>query len=463
MSFTSELSDPTEVELRARAPEGELPRLLAGIPAGGALALSEHVRLHGRLPALRGHGRRADHEHAEQLLREVEDAGLLGHGGAAFPLARKLRAVAGARGRAIVLVNGVEAEPASFKDRTLLEALPHLAIDGAAIAAQAIGADEIVLGVRETAVEAIESVSCAIEERARSSAQSHIDGALQIRVCAAPTHFVAGQESALVSLVGGGEAKPAFTPPLPFERGVARRPTLVSNVETLAHLALIARHGARWFRQLGTAAQPGSALVTLSGPVAHPGVYEIEHGASLHSLIEAAGGALGGVRAALIGGYSGAFIDATHLRGVALSNEHLAPHGGSFGAGVIVLLSDEACPVAEATRLARWLASQSARQCGPCLHGLDALARGLEELMHGERHGPHAERVTSLPALIERRGACRHPDGALNIVLSALEAFSADFAEHSRRGACAACARGPELPLPAVSPDGARPRGRARR
>ena len=98
---------------------------------------------------------------------------------------------------------------------------------------------------------------------------------------AVPGDYVAGQESALVNHLNGGPAVPTFTPPMPFEQGVRRRPTLINNAETLAHIALIARHGSQWFRQLGTPSQPGSALVTLSGPVANPGVYEIEHGASL--------------------------------------------------------------------------------------------------------------------------------------------------------------------------------------
>src|SRR5271154_1547278 len=122
-----------------------------------------------------------------------------------------------------------------------------------------------------------------------------------------------------------------------FEQGGGDRPTLVNNAETLAHIALIARHGPEWFRQLGTESQPGSTLITLSGPVAHPGVYEIEHGASLSSLIDAAGATTAAVRGALFGGYAGAWIAGDLLAGVALSGEHLAPHGASLGAGVVLL------------------------------------------------------------------------------------------------------------------------------
>jgi NADH:ubiquinone oxidoreductase subunit F (NADH-binding) len=233
-----------------------------------------------------------------------------------------------------------------------------------------------------------------------------------------------------------------------FEQGVRRRPTLMSNAETLAHLALIARHGSRWFRELGTATQPGSALVTLSGPVAHPGVYEVEHGAPLASLIDAAGGTTEPVRAVLLGGYAGSWIAGEFLHGVALSDEHLAPHGASLGAGVVALLSESACPVAETARVTRWLASQSSGQCGPCVNGLQALARTVEELAAGAAQPGSTGRIERLASLVARRGACGHPDGAVTFTLSALDAFAAEFADHARHGPCGACAASPELPLP---------------
>ena len=214
-------------------------------------------------------------------------------------------------------------------------------------------------------------------------------------------------------------------------------------------MALIARYGAPWFRQLGTPLQPGSALVTLSGPVAHPGVYEIEHGASLTSLIDAGGGMTARPRGVLVGGYAGSWIAAEHMQGVALSREHLAPHGATLGAGVVLLLSEQACPVAETARVARWLSDQSTRQCGPCVHGLDALANTLAEISAGSAPANAVQRVDRLASLTARRGACGHPDGAVNLIISALEAFEREFAEHARHGPCEGCRRLAELPLPA--------------
>jgi NADH:ubiquinone oxidoreductase subunit F (NADH-binding) len=441
MSVNSTLTEPLS-PTGQRTPAA-LPRLLVGVPPHGALSLQEHTAIHGPLPATGGRGGRRTRERAALLVDEIERSGLLGHGGAAFPTATKMRAVAGARRRSIVVVNAAEGEPASSKDRTLLQTLPHLVLDGAILAAEAVGADEVIVCVCESAEEAVENVARAIEERARASERSP---SLHLKTVAG--HYVAGQESALVNYLNGGPAKPTFTPPMPFAQGVRRRPTLINNVETLAHVALIARHGAAWFRQLGTPSQPGSALVTLSGPLVHPGVYEIEHGASLSSLIQAAGGATARTHGALLGGYAGSWVAGELLNGVALSNEHLAAHGACLGAGVVLLLSEHACPVTETARVARWLAGQSTRQCGPCVHGLDALATKVEEIASGIAQANVGQRIERLSSLTARRGACRHPDGAVNLILSALETFEGEFAEHARHGPCDRCALPPELPMP---------------
>ncbi len=239
-----------------------LPRLLEGVPAQGAMSLDKHLEIHGELPT----ARRRDRRGVGALIDHIEQAGLGGRGGAGFPMARKMRTVVGGGGKPIVVVNATEGEPASLKDRTLLETLPHLVLDGTALAARAIGADEAIVCVCESAGVGYERAERAIAERDRMPGHWP-----RIVLTAAPEGYVVGQESALVNHLNGGPAKPTFTPPMPFERGVRRHPTLVNNAETLAHVALIARHGPRWFRQLGLDDQPGSTLVTLSGPLALPG------------------------------------------------------------------------------------------------------------------------------------------------------------------------------------------------
>ena len=426
---------------------GQLPRLLAGIPAHGAMTLEHHLATHGPLPAVAPARRRRE----SSLVEEVERSGLLGRGGGSFPLASKLRAVAAAGRRSVVVVNAAEGEPASSKDRTLLQSLPHLVLDGADLAAQALGATEVIVAVCRSFRAGAERATAAVAERRGSRGST-----APMNVAIVPDHYLAGQESALVSCLNGRGPYPTFTPPLPAQRGVDRRPTLVSNVETLAQLALVARHGPQWFRALGTPSQPGSALVTLSGPVAQPGVYEIEYGSSLRSLIQAAGGATDDARAALFGGYGGTWVDGGLLGTLALSDEHLAPHRAALGAGVVLLLSARACPLAETTRVARWLSSQSSGQCGPCVNGLQALAATVGELAGGAAPARAPQRLEHLAALVHGRGACRHPDGAAEFILSAAQVFAREFADHARHGRCDACAGAPEMPLGTTAAAGAR-------
>lgn len=424
-----------------------LPRLLLGVDPDSALSLQDHLDVHGPLPSLGTGGRRLLSRRPDAggaLIEEVERAGLRGRGGASFPAASKMRAVASARGKAIVVVNATEGEPASMKDRLLLQSLPHLVLDGAVLAATAVGADEAIVCVCETNAD-LHSVQRAIGER--RALREGVD----LRFSVVPNGYVSGQESALVQHLNGGPALPTFTPPMPFQSGVQGRPTLVSNAETLAHLAIIARHGAEWYRQLGIASQPGSTLVTLSGPVAHPGVYEIEHGASLSSLIEAAGGLSATVRAVLLGGYAGTWVDARSIHGLGLSDEQLAPYGASVGAGVIALLSADACPVAETARLMQWLADQSAGQCGPCVNGLHAIAKTFAQVAAGTAGRGAAQNLARLVLLTRGRGACRHPDGAVRLAESAAQVFAEELSDHARHGACAACGRAAEFPLPAWS------------
>jgi NADH:ubiquinone oxidoreductase subunit F (NADH-binding) len=412
---------------------GHPARLLppAGRPGGGRPGgdLSAYLDRFGPLPYRGAPG---------LLIPESAAAGLTGRGGASFPVHRKLSAVAGHRpGRVIVAGNGAEGEPASDKDKTLLRAAPHLILDGLQLAAEAVQARTAVLyaccdGPARQRLEAL------IDSRAARGLDH-----TQVQLVSAPRRFLAGQESALATRLSGGAALPAFTPPRVFERGVDGRPTLVQNVETLAHLALIARYGPDWFRAAGTPAEPGTMLCTLRRADGSATVAEVPIGTPLAALLD-----LGATQAVLVGGYHGAWIPAADAAALPLSNAALRPLGAAVGAGVLAALPADRCGLAETARVARYLALESAGQCGPCLNGLPRIAAALTHLA-GPR--PRPEVVADLgrwAGLVEGRGACHHPDGTVRFVRSALRAFAAEIGRH-RHGGCSAVSDLPFLPVPA--------------
>lgn len=408
-----------------------LPRVLVGAD-GTPMTLDRHRDQHGDLPPS-----------GSRLVDEIAAAGLRGRGGAAFPLSRKLDAVRRGRRTPVVVVNGCEGEPMSSKDRLLLSALPHLVLDGAIAVARAIGADEVIVAVDELNPRAQDTVAWALRQRPEIRR-----GRLRADVAAIPGGYVSGQESALVQWLNQGPAKP--TPPTPrvTERGISRRPTLVSNAETLAHVALIARHGAQWFREVGTHEDPGSTLVTLSGAVERPGVYEVSHGATVSSLVTAAGGLTERSRAFLVGGYSGAWLDMSQARQARLSRAGLAPFSTRLGAGIVVALPERSCPVAEATRVAGWLADHSSGQCGPCVNGLTAIADALAGVRRGDGGPAGLPWIARWCQQVTGRGACAHPDGAAGFVSSALRVFADELTDHAQHGPCDACHAPPVLAIP---------------
>jgi NADH:ubiquinone oxidoreductase subunit F (NADH-binding) len=417
-----------------------LPRVLAGLEPGGAMSLAHHTRIHGPLPDVPSH----------RLIEEVERSGLRGRGGADFPTARKLRAVAGRRRVGPVIVNGSETEPASAKDRLLLGRMPHLVLDGAVLAAGAVGASEVIVKVGSGAVA---SGAVGLVDVLESAVSARSGDPARISVVAGPDGYVTGEESAVVHYLNSEVAKPTFVPPRPFERGVRGRPTLIQNPETLAQLALVARFGSRWYRELGTVADPGSALVTITGAVRAPGVYELAFGTPLRDLLDAAGGPVEPLQALLVGGYFGTWVDASAAAGLRLAREDLRSVGCSLGSGVLIALGESACGLHESARVIAYLADQSAGQCGPCVYGLRAIADAVDAFAAGVAHPRERDRVLRWCSEIRGRGACHHPDGAVRFVESALRVFAADVESH-RRGRCAARPAGLPLGGPAVAPPG---------
>lgn len=370
-----------------------------------------------------------------------------GRGGAWFPTWRKWAAVAEhSDGHSVVVINASEGEPLSAKDRTLISLRPHLVLDGAAVAAASVGADDIVLYLSRGATSTEKTIQRAIRERGRSGRPEP-----PIRIVRTSHRYIAGESSAVINRVSGGPSKPKFSVQRSSEKGVNDRPTLVQNAETLAHAAMIARYGGDWFRQLGTQTSPGSTLMTVLGNVKHPGVYEVDLSARLGGVLEAAGGTVTPAGGALLGGYFGTWLPPALLRDLPLDVDGLrSAYGASLGCGVVAVLPQGGCGVMEASRIFSYLAAETAGQCGPCVNGLGAIAETMERIAASNAGPGDLELVRRWIEMVRGRGACHHPDGAVGLLASALSVFDDHLKSHLYRQSCygATVAGFPQPPAP---------------
>ena len=377
----------------------------------------------------------------EAFVSVLEASGLAGRGGAGFPAAIKL-AVAHAAGRSgTVVVNAMESEPASDKDKLLLIRSPHLVLDGAQLLAAACGAGRVAVCVPEGRQQVASSVSVALAERAQAGCSPVPELLLR-----PPDRYVAGEESALATWIDTRRSLPTFRPDKGNALRIGRRAALVHNAETLAHVALIARTGPDAFRAHGPVEDPGTSLVTISGAVGHPGVVEIARGTPI---VDVAGRAsmVGTPQALLVGGYGGAWIGPEHF-GTPYASLSLRAIGATAGVGVVVVLGSDACGVTESARVAHYLAQQSSGQCGPCVYGLPAVADDMARLARGQADPGLLVRLRRRLDQVDGRGACRHPDGAVTLVRSALGVFAADVAAHARGAVCPHWNRPSQLRFP---------------
>jgi NADH:ubiquinone oxidoreductase subunit F (NADH-binding) len=393
-------------------PEGEVaavvgPRLLAGIGAGPGLF--EHRT--GWPPP-----RAFD---PAQLLAVLEAVPLHGRGGAGFPFARKFRTAVSSGKRRSVVVNAAEGEPASAKDAVLMVAAPHLVLDGAEAVARALGAPGIhlVIGTDRPAVRV--ALDVALGEREQ--------GGLPIDVQTARSPFIGGQETAVVELLEGRDNLPVTSWAPASVAGLHGRPTLVSNAETFAQVAALLALGPAEYAQLGTSAEPGTTLLTVAGDGPHGAVIEAPFGVGIDEVLEFCG--YDPASAVLLGGYHGTWVPAGAAFSLPVSREQLRARGLSLGAGVVLPLDPQTCPVVVTAGVTAYLAGVAAGRCGPCLNGLPALAEAVGALVDGA--GPAATRRTAdLAALVTGRGACAHPDGTARLVASMLRAFPTEVRTH---------------------------------
>ena len=372
-------------------------RLLSGRTlSAGPEAFVDHVARLGPLPL-------AGRELTEVVMR----SGLTGRGGAGFPAGLKWRA-ASARHAQVLIANGAEGEPHSKKDRLLMSTRPHLVLDGALLAARAVRVKEIVLYIGEHHTAARAAMERALAERP-SAERRHF------RIAAAPARYVSGDSSAAAHLVTAGIALPTSAP---------AAPALVQNVETLAHVALIARSGE----------DTGTVLVTMAGGVARPGVLEVETTSTIAQAMARAGGPTEPPRAVLLGGYFGAWVEMSQAQDLTLDPAALRARGLSLGCGVVGVLPGSHCPVCETAGIMRYLAGESSAQCGPCFFGLRALAEASGRIATQGSNTDDMQRLHRWASEVRGRGACKHPDGAVMFLQSALGTFEREFASHRAHG-----------------------------
>jgi NADH:ubiquinone oxidoreductase subunit F (NADH-binding) len=368
----------------------------------------------------------------DALLEQVDLSGLLGRGGAAFPIGTKLRAVRDAHRRGsdtVVVANGEEGEPASIKDRWLLRNRPHLVLDGLRLAAT-------VAGARRAFVYVSDEHAAGAVTTALSQLPPDTFGGADVNVITVEPGYVAGEETAAVRRINGGLAKPTDKPPRPFEEGVAGLPTMVSNVETLANLPFIHEHGAQQFRSIGTPMSPGTFLATITGGAQPPTLYEIPHGARFSDLLRVHGLTTESVTGALMGGYFAGLVN-TDILDATLDHESVRRLGSGLGCGAISILTDD-CPVAVAASVMSYFDRENAGQCGSCFNGTAAMAAVTSALRDGVATDEDVTRLERWSVVLRGRGACGTLDGATYIAASLLRQFPQAVARHLA-GDCDSC------------------------
>ena len=369
------------------------------LPESPILTLNEYVAANG-LQGLFA----ARQQSPSETIDVIEAAGIRGRGGAGFPTGRKWRSVADAVTEAdepFVVINGAEGEPGTFKDRSLLRANPYLVLEGALIAARCIGATRIVMATKAVYRQEVERIRDAALEF--SDAGVLVDE--HIEIVEGPDHYLFGEETALLEVIEGEEPLPRqlapylyglFTasPNLGWSAGhdespggvteESSNPSLVNNVETYAHAALVCRHGADWYRSMGTAESPGPTIVTITGDVERAVVAEIELGATLRDVIdELAGGVRGGGRVkAVLSGVSNPILTGEALD-TPLTHEDLSAAGGGLGSAGFIVFDDTRNLVDVANQVMRFLHVESCGQCTPCKTGTGEFAAGLERIVGG--------------------------------------------------------------------------------
>ncbi|MCQ3930044.1 MAG: NADH-quinone oxidoreductase subunit E [Chloroflexi bacterium] len=365
------------------------------------------------------------------VIEQVEKSDLIGRGGAAFPTATKWKMTRQAAGQPkYVVCNADESEPGTFKDRVLMETRPHLILEGVALCAFAIGATKAYLFVRGEYPESAWRLQRAIDEATHAGLLGEnilgSDFSLDIEIRRGGGAYICGEETALFEAIEGNRGFPRIKPPYPTTHGLFQKPTVVNNVETLSTIPGIVEHSGEWFKQWGTEKSTGPKLVSVSGHVQRPGVYEINPGLTLRQLLEDfCGGVIGNLQTVLMGGAAGTFLTPDQLD-VRLTFEDLRAIRSTFGSGAIMVFNETADLRDILRRLGRFFKHESCGKCFPCQLGTQRQMEILERAdtpLIGDR-----ERLRDIGLTMTESSLCGLGQTAASAVLSALEKWPDLFA-----------------------------------
>ena len=365
----------------------------------------------------------------------VCQADLRGLGGSGFPVCRKWDAVAAEapRPHKYLVVNGNEDEPGTFKDRLLIEETPHQVIEGAVVAALAVGANRVVFYINPELSRSLASIKLALEQWQASDllalASQALGRPMELTLVPASGHYIGGEETAALEWIEGKFCFPRGKPPYPAQVGLHGCPTLINNVETLAQVSHIVANGVEWFRAQGRGNGAGTKLYSLSGDVLHPGVYELPMGTSLRELIFThGGGLLSGkpLKAVFTGGPSNTLLTPADLD-VGLDFDSLRARGGSLGTGAMIVISEGTGIVKRVAEYVRFFAHSSCGQCPPCKTGTATLSRLLDRIDTGRGTAADLATLENVCAMMPNSGRCHLPNGVVQLLESSFRHFRHEY------------------------------------
>ena len=381
----------------------------------------------------------------DAVIEEIEKSGLRGRGGGGFPTGRKWRFTAANKGgKSYVVCNGDEGDPGAFMDRSIMEGDPHKLLEGMAIAAFAIGADEGYIYVRAEYPLAIKRLRKAIadaEERhflGKNIMGSEFSFTLHIKEGAGA--FVCGEETALIASIEGERGMPRPKPPFPANKGLFGRPTLINNVETLANVPVIMLKGADWFASFGTETSKGTKTFALTGEVNNTGLIEVPMGTTLREIVFDIGGGIRGgkkFKAVQIGGPSGGCLTEEHLD-LPMDYDSLIKAGAMVGSGGLVVMAENTCIVEVARFFMNFTQHESCGKCVPCREGTKNMLKILEKIVAGKGEMKDLDTLEELALSVKEGSLCGLGKTAPNPVLSTLKYFRDEYIAHIKDKKCPA-------------------------